>query len=215
MRFFVGTDFRPGELIAVRVRSLTAAAAAVLAVALLAGCRTNVGVAANADGQQISESQVSSYVTPQSKPVSIQSTQVAPKPFVLDILIGEQFYRAVLAAAPGGAPSDGQVSNMVDSYLAGRTPQQAVEGFGIHGYTPDFAQHVLVYSELGSLLNKKVQQGVDVTGIARKVDFPVSVNPRYGTWDQTNYMLSTTPSAGLPGFVSFQPPPPGTGGVAG
>lgn len=198
-----------------RVRSLTAAAAAVLAVALLAGCRTNVGVAANADGQQISESQVSSYVTPQSKPVSIQSTQVAPKPFVLDILIGEQFYRAVLAKTPGGAPSDGQLSAMIAQYLGARTAQQAVEGFGIHGYAPEFAQYVLEYSELGSMLNQRVQQGVDVRSVARKLDFPVSVNPRYGTWDRTSYMLSTGPSAGLPGFVAFQPPAPGTGGTAG
>ncbi|HET6876619.1 MAG TPA: hypothetical protein VFH38_03740 [Jatrophihabitans sp.] len=198
-----------------RVRPLTAAAAAVLAAAVLAGCQTNVGVAANAGGQQISESQVGSYVTPQSKPVSIQGTQVAPKPFVLDILIGERFYRAVLAASPGGAPSEGQINNMVTSFLAGRSPQQAVEGFGINGYTPDFAQHVLVYSELGSLLNQKVQQGVNVRAIAAKVNFPVSVNPRYGTWDSAHYMLSTTPSAGLPGVISFQPPAPGSGGVAG
>lgn len=190
-----------------RVRSLSAVAAAVLAATLLASCRTNVGVAAKVNGSDISESQVSSYITPSAQPVSLQGSSTPPKPFVLNVLIGEQFYRALLAKTPDGAPTQGQIDSMINTFLAGRTPKQAVEGFGIHGYTPAFAQKVLVYSELGNALNQDLQKGVDVRTIARNLDFPVSVNPRYGAWDPKTFSLSTAPNAGVPGFLSLQPTP--------
>ena len=65
MRFWTDTADVPGEPILVRARKLTALAAAVLAVAGLSACRSNVGAAAVVDGHRISESDVHTYLTAQ------------------------------------------------------------------------------------------------------------------------------------------------------
>jgi hypothetical protein len=192
----------------VRARALCAAAAALVATALLAGCRSNVGVAARVDGHRITESRLSSYITARSQPIPAQLAgqhhAVPPKPFVLSILINKQYYRKLLVNTPGGLPTQGQISSIVNGYLRGRTPLRALEQLGVHGYTAAFAQQVLVYSAMGLLLNRRLRSGVHIGAVAKKLSFPVSVNPRYGVWKAKQHLLASGPGAGLPAFLKMQ-----------
>lgn len=188
-----------------RFRALAVAVAAVLAVGTLSGCRTNIGLAAVANGHRITESELSSYVTPNAQSINGQRGSTPPKPFALDILIGIQLYRALLAKTPAGEPSPGMVSSMVTQYLNGRSALSVAESLGVHGYSASFAQQVVIYSRLGALLERDLQSGVDVNRIARNLTFPVSVNPRYGVWDARHFSLKATPAAGRPAYLRLQP----------
>jgi hypothetical protein len=194
-----------GELIAVRFRAARVALALVATVILLAGCGgSNVGVAAKVNGQQISETRLSSYVTPKAKPITLSGQVTPPKPFVLYILVREQLYSALLRKT-GGMPSAGQISSLVSSYIGNGTAQQSVESLGVYGYTPSFAQEILRYRALGSILDQRVRSGVDVATAARNLQFSVVINPRYGKWDHKTMTILTAPSAGLPDYLQLQP----------
>jgi hypothetical protein len=196
-----------GDLIAVRLRAGCVAIAAVLAAVLLAGCGgSNVGIAAKVNGHQITESQLSDFVTPKAQGIDLtgQGQLTPPKPFVLYILISEQVYR-VLLQKTGGVPSPGRVSALINSYVGNSTPQRAVASFGVHGYAPAFAQEILRYRALNSILGERVRSGIDVRGALQHLHLPVVINPRYGTWDAKRLVIVTEPSAGLPGYLRLQP----------
>lgn len=192
-----------------KFRAVGAAAVALAAALLLSGCGgSNVGVAAKFDGQQLSQTQLSDYVTPNAKGVQLSSATSAltpPKAFVLFILIRERLYADLLRATKGGAPSPGAVAALVDSYVGNGTPQQAVRKLGVIGYSPSFAQQVLRYRALGQLLDKRASSGVDVNGALAKLSYRVTINPRYGAWDPKNLTVVTSGTAGLPDFLTLQP----------
>ncbi|MDT4902219.1 MAG: hypothetical protein QOH52_235 [Pseudonocardiales bacterium] len=193
-----------------RVRALSAVAAVVLAAAGLSGCRTNVGVAATVDGQRITESDINQFITVNAKPVVEQnssggSVTISPRPFVLETLIDVQLLAKLLAATPGGAPSESTIATATAKGLNGSTLTKVAEGAGLHGYTAAFDQQWVRSRVLGTILNNEAQQGLDVRAIVAKVPFPVSVNPRYGTWDKANLHLASDGNAGLPTFIQLQP----------
>src|SRR5436309_2797409 len=105
----------------VGVRAVAAAAALVVGVSGLTACRTNVGNAATIAGHRVSETDVGNYVTGKAQPIksSDGSQSIAPKPFVVDILILHRLYRTLLASSPSGAPSAGQLTTLRRQYLAG------------------------------------------------------------------------------------------------
>lgn len=192
-----------------RLRAITAAAAAVLAVAGVAGCRSNVGQAAVIDGQRVTESQVSDYLTADAKAISVQendgtTSSIAPKPFVLDILIERRLYEKLLAKTPAGAPTAAQLGTLQRSYLKGVSAKTAVERLGAVGYTRTFDSLIVDVQVMATVLNSEQQQGLDVSTIASKLKFPVSVNPRYGTWNAKELRLDYTGSAGLPSFLKLR-----------
>jgi hypothetical protein len=193
----------------VKFRAVGAAAVALAAALLLSGCGgSNVGVAAKFDGQQISQTQVSNYVTPDAKGVQLSSTSSAltpPKAFVLFIVIRERLYADLLRATKGGAPSPGAVSGLVDGYVGSSTPQQTVAKLGVKGYAPSFARQVLRYRALGQLLDNRANNHVDVNGALTKLKYRVSINPRYGAWDPKALTVKTDGTAGLPDFLTLQP----------
>jgi hypothetical protein len=192
------------------MRGVAVATAAVLAVTGLAGCRTNVGVAATVEGHRITESDVNQYVTAKSQPLKSTSQSgatesIAPRPFVLNILIKQRLYLALLRKTPKGVPSDGEIAAAVQSELKGRSYRAVAEGLGVKGYTSAFDRFIVQFGVLGGRLDSDVQSGVDVSGIAAKLKFPVSVNPRYGTWNPKQFNLTSGTTAGLPSFVTLQP----------
>lgn len=191
-----------------RFRAACVALAAVLTAALLAGCGgSNVGVAAKVNGRQITESQLSSYVTPKARGINLGSQAgnlTPPKPFALFILIRQELYRELLQKT-GGVPSSGRISALIASYIGNGTPQQAVASLGVRGYTQSFAQEVLRYRALGTILDKRVRGGADIVTAARHLHFSVVINPRYGTWDNKNMTISTAPNDGLPDYLRLQP----------
>ena len=191
-----------------RVRVVVFAAIALVAGLLLSGCGgSNVGLAAKYDGQQISQTQLSDYVTPAAKGVQLNSATTAltpPKAFALFILIRERLYADLLRGSKGGVPSPGTIAGIVNGSVGNGTPQQAVAKLGVKGYSPAFAQQVLRYRALGQLLDNRANSGVDVNGVLQKLSFPVSINPRYGAWDRKALTIDTGATAGLPDFLTLQ-----------
>lgn len=194
----------------VRTRSVAVVAAAVLAATGLAGCRTNVGVAATVEGHRITESDVNRYITAKSQPLTSTSQSgaresIAARPFVLNILIKARLYTALLKKTPKGVPSSGQLAAATTAALKGRSYRTVAEGLGVKGYTPAFDKLIVGFGVLGGRLDADVQSGVDVQTLAAKLKFPVSVNPRYGRWDPKGFNLAADSAAGLPSFVTLQP----------
>lgn len=189
-----------------RVRYLGAAVAAVLALTGLAGCKTNVGQAAVIDGHRVSESDVSQYLTPNAQPVTERdqngtTAQVSPRSFVLSQLINERLGFAILHAVPavsGVTPQ--QIDSQLQNDLNGKSPRQVAESLGLHGYTDDFYQIVLRVQEISSVLRQ--QSGTAVQKAIATIDFPVSVSPRYGSWD--NKQLRFTSGGAVPGYLDVK-----------
>jgi hypothetical protein len=188
------------------VRVVAVAAALLVGVSGLTACRTNVGNAATINGQRVSESDVNDYVTGSAQPIksSDGSASIAPKPFVIDILIQKGLYRKLLVASPSGAPSTGQLSTLRRQYLAGSTAKAKVEGLGAVGYSAALDSAVVDVQVLGTLLNQEQQQGVDVSAIAAKTKYPVTVNPRYGTWNEKTLRFDAGTTSGVPAFLKLQ-----------
>lgn len=194
-----------------KLRTLTAVAVATLAVVGLAGCRSNVGTAATVNGHRISESRVSSYITPDAKPARAQaqngqSFEVAPRAVVAQTLIEIRLLEAVLAAAPGGAPSQGRVAQARAAVLAGKSAKQFTAAHGLTGFTDSFADVFVHDQALGALLTSYQQQGVDVRRLLAQTRLHVSVSPRYGKWDpQSLSLLGGNAGSNLPGYLTLQP----------
>lgn len=187
-----------------RFRLLGAAVAVVLAVAGLAGCRANVGTAAWVDGQRISDSDVSQYLTPKAQPVSGQNGQLSPRSFVLAELINERLGFRILQAIPGvSSVTSSQLDAQLQRDLAGKSVKSEAESLGLHGYTIDFYKIVLRVQEIASVVSRQQQTGVNLRKIFNGLDFPVTVSARYGTWDKKN--LSFDGTVPNPTYLSVQP----------
>lgn len=196
-----------------KVRAPLAAVLAAGAVATtITGCSSsNVGVAAKVDGTRITETQLSHYVTPGARAVSLQQSgpKTPPKSFVLFILVYDRLYADLLRSTKGGMPAPGVVSRQISTFVGNQTPKQAVARLKVYGYTAELDQAVLRFRALSELLSQRQTQGVNIGAALRKLSFPVTINPRYGTWNAKTFTLDTTTKsggpAGLPGFLDLQP----------
>lgn len=198
---------------------LGAAAVAVLAAATLSACRTNVGNAATIDGHRVSESDVGSYLTPKAQAVAEQdssggSLNVPARSFVLETIIVDRLLARIVDALPGDPPTKGALAKIRQQGLAGSSESAVAKKSGVIGFTAAF-NTVWVHSKiLNTVLGNAQQQGgIDVRTLAAKTRFPVSVNPRYGTWDRATFSLLSGSDAGLPDFLKLQPshPPAASG----
>lgn len=188
--------------------------AAVLALAGLAGCRTNVGTAATVDGHRISETDVQNYITPQSQPVSEQggngaTVQISPRSFVLAQLINERLGFKIVKQVPGlKSLTSEQLDAQLERDIGNRTATQVAEGLGLKGYTEAFYRVVLRVQELSGLLQTAQQNGADLRSIFTSLVFPVTVSPRYGQWDKTQMTLNS--GTAIPSYLTVLP---GSNGV--
>lgn len=207
------------------MRARTCAAAAVLALSavVLAGCHTNVGTAATVNGHRISESDVSSYVShagpkPQLLPGASGQTLPAARTFVLQILIAERLFdRAV--EANGGPASAADLAKIHDAAVQGalQAPgsgavldRQATVVMRALGVTDSFVSHYVRTIELEYVLAVQrihASSAAQFTNAVLKTDPKVSVNPRYGKWQQKAMSIDGSDSAGLPSFLTLQSAP--------
>jgi hypothetical protein len=199
----------------VRVRSLTAAAVASLALAGLAGCRSNVGDAAVVNGARISDTTVSHYVTPSAKSITLQSSsgagvEVGPKAFVLQTVVYTRLLKALVKAGPGGGPTKAQLASLSRQTRAGKSATAYAKSQGITGYTSAFDRLLVQRQTYAAALQTYQQQGVDLPTLLKKAKIKVSVSPRYGKWDSKALSLDGSSGAGVPGFVKLQPTPNGS-----
>lgn len=192
-----------------RVRYVGAVAAAVLAVTGLAGCKNNVGTAAVIDGHRVTESDVSGYLTQKAQPVierdaNGSTVSISPRSFVVSELINQKLYFKVIGAIPSVSKlTETQLDSQLQSDLQGKSVTQVAESLGLHGYTEDFYKIVLRAQEEVLVLRSAQSNGVDVSAAIHKVDFPVTVSPRYGTWDQKRLEFSA--GGRVPSYLDVQP----------
>ncbi len=183
--------------------------AAVLAVAGLAACKTNVGTAVVIDGHRVTESDVNDYVTPAAQPVQEQSNtgsviSIPPRSFVVSELINEQLGLDLVHHVPRFEKfTSTQLDARMNATLAGKTPTAEAESLGLKGYPESFYRIVLRVRELGNLLQQQAQAGTDINKILTSLDFPVSVNPRYGSWNKKKFSFDSAPP--VPSFLSVVP----------
>lgn len=189
--------------------------AAVLALVSLTACRTNVGYAATIDGTRYSESDISDYLTPAAQPVSGAngSGQVPTRAFVVETLIYNKLFERVLGKLPGGAPSESTLKQVRDQALAGSSVADVLRQAGIRGYTGDFTTLWLRTQIYSQVLQLAQQRGVDLRSVVTDLKFPVSVNPRYGTWDSKNLAFDGSAGAGAPPFLTLTGTSGGTTGA--
>jgi hypothetical protein len=203
----------------VRFRILTVVVATTLAVAGLAGCRTNVGTAATVDGHRIGESDVNKFVTPTGPDASVvanakQNKQVvSPRSQVLQFLIQEQVFEKTLASL-GKVPTDSQLASLHDeaasvllqTNLTGSAIDNAIrKGLPTSGIRPSFVKTYLRVQELeyAIIASRQLTQLPQLLALINKAHVSISVSPRYGTWDPKTIGLDG--KAAVPSYLTVQP----------
>ena len=198
-------------------RVLISAVAAVLAVTTLAGCRTNVGVAARVDGTRITESDVNQYLSSagvDKAALAAQGQQAgSPRTLVLQYLILGQVFAKTLqrqhvsvSAGELAALHDDAGSNLVGQQLTGSAIESRLDkGLLQRGVKRNFTAQLLRTRELFELLiaKGKIRTNGQFLSAIKPVASRVSVSPRYGSWNASSLQLSEQPV--LPSFVSLQP----------
>jgi hypothetical protein len=191
------------------------AAVAALAVTGLSACRTNVGSAAVIGGHHISDTDITKYLTPQAKPFQVagQSTggsqTIVPRSYVLQTLILGRLFEQALADTKGGLPSEGELSAADQQVTQGATKEQEEAQYTKYGFKAPFAKLDVRNSTYEAILAQRLGATQDAGPILKeikKLNIPVSVSGRYGTWDSSTLSLSDEPTAGLPSFVRFVGP---------
>jgi hypothetical protein len=202
----------------VRLRKLTAAALAVLAVTGLTACKSKAGVAAVIDGHRISESDVTKYVThtgPSSETVqqaAAQGQQVLPKSTVVHYLVQVQVFERVLARN-GGVPSDAELASLRDQAAAtllqisatGRQLDDYVNSnIAASGFSRRFPSLLFraVELEMALISRSHATRLSELAAVVGKAHLAVSVNPRYGKWEPSQVAVSN-PAAAVPSFVKL------------
>ena len=197
-------------------RLLGSVAAIALCTAGLTACKSNVGAAATFEGNRITEGDVAKYLTVNAEPVPYQdpgtgaTTNVPARSWVLRTLLDTELYTLVLKKSPGGEPVRGDLAAAETALLQGISADQVADQYQQHGYKRSFADVYLKLQALEQILGKRIQDGLDAQTLVRKLAPDVSVNPRYGTWDDKSLQLNSDPSATLPKFLkvsgSYTPP---------
>jgi hypothetical protein len=205
----------------VRLRTLSAVLAAVLATAGLTACRTNVGTAASINGSRITDSDVNDYVTPTGADAAVaaNSQTVSPRSQVLQFLIQQQVFIRTLKSF-GKVPSDAQLaashdeaaSVLLQTQLTGAALDHAIrQGLPKSGIKPGFVKVYLRTQELefAIIKSRQLTQLPELLALIKKAGVHVSVSPRYGKWSPST--LGLDGKAAVPSYLTVQP---GAGGPA-
>jgi hypothetical protein len=188
-----------------------AVAGAALALVGLAGCDSKVGTAAVVGGRHISDSDVSRYLTPQSKPFTIQSSSgtpstIVPRSYVLSVLIRDEVLTRTLTATKGGMPSQSTLASTEQQLTQGASEADQQKQYTQYGFTPAFAAVDLRDTTLEEILAQRVGATSSAAPLLKAINkqhVTVSVSGRYGTWDASTLSLSYAPAAGAPSFVQL------------
>ena len=210
-----------------RFRKIGACAVAALAVTGLTACQTKAGAAAVIDGQRINQSDVNKYVDPgytmpTPTPGAQAQAQEAPRIIVLNTLIEDRLMRAVLKSQ-GGVPSDEELQKLHDEAFAvqlniqqggSQADDTLRNALGKSGLKESFGDVFVRGLELKQAVIDKIkaQRQSDIANAVKKLDIPISVNGRYGSWSATDASLvDYTPpdfiTLGTPAASSSAPTP--------
>jgi hypothetical protein len=205
-------------------KTITAAAALLIAAAGLSACTSKIGTAATVGSHRISDSEVGSYVTRKGVDTGIAASAsaagqvVQPKVNVLDLLVKQQLFTQALARK-GGVPSSGELASLHDTALETFLGLSATQlsGFdqyvdqqvGPNGYDAAYRNLLLNAIELETALAMRLNSTSlqDFAATVDKLHIPVSVSPRYGAWDAATLQMDTSADAGVPSFVTLHEAP--------
>lgn len=196
-----------------RMRWLAAAAVCALGVLSLTGCDSKIGTAAVVNGSKISESDVSRYLDPAADDAS------HGRDLSLEWQIREELFTVALRKK-NALPSDAELGKLHDQALSNLLGQQVSGDQGDqalrssmkqNGLKENFADKLVRAFELElSYANAtKAQQESQVITDLAKQKIPVSVNPRYGSWNTSTFAFTGLGSKQLPPVVSLGSPLPG------
>lgn len=189
-----------------------AGAVAVLAAVGLSACTSHVGAAAFVGDHRISDKTVGTYATRQGPDIDKISDAGSPRASALGWLIRNQLFTTALART-GGVPSDAQLAAAHDAAISTFTQydprtldSEITKQEGAYGLRGEkYASLVVRSFELEYLYveRSKVTSPAELSQSLIKLDIPVTVAGKYGTWDQAQLTLDNTGTAGKPSFVTF------------
>ena len=197
----------------VKIRWLGMVGLCAVGALALTGCDTKIGTAAVVNGSKISDSDVSRYVT------SGGDNAGRARNLVLEYQIRQKLFTDALRRK-NAVPSDAQlnqlhdlaISNLIGQQVSGGQADQVLrQSMAQNGLSEDFAG-VLTRSFETELAYARAinasQEGAVVTDLAKQ-NIPVSVNPRYGSWDTKTFTFTGLGSKQLPSVVTLNDTLPG------
>jgi hypothetical protein len=198
----------------VKVRALLVLPAVLIAGIGLSACSdTKVGTSAVVNGDKISDSEVSGYLTRNVAPIqNSDGTTTNPRQLVLSSLIQDKIF-ADLFAANGGVPSQSDLNKLESDALQGQTRQATLSSITSAGLEPKFLDLRLHTVEMQVLLTQKYSS-TQLNSLLAKARQNVSVSAQYGSWDPTNLTLNPISAKQLPSGVTLDTPLPGDSSAA-
>ncbi|HST46812.1 hypothetical protein [Jatrophihabitans sp.] len=199
----------------VKTRSARLRPLAVLPVLLLGclglvGCDSKAGTAAVVDGHRITEKELSRYLPANAKPIEAGdgSSSTPAKTFVLQYLVRNQVFPLLLAAS-GSPVTDAQLEAGRAAALTGTTEAELTDQITKAGLSARFEPVLLRNRELLNLLRAKLTTDKQIDDALAKIKNKVSLNPRYGSWDERSLSLQGLSSKQLPSVLSVDTALPG------
>lgn len=205
----------PCETSPVKLRTLAALAALAVAGLGLTGCDSKAGTAAVVNGHRITETQLSDYLAPNAQPITVSdgaggSFGVPARVFVLQYLIRNQVFPLLLSGT-GSSISDEQLSADRAAAIGTLAGDEATlqKQIATAGLKPRFEEVMLRQQELTDLVGKKLTTQQQLTDAIAKIKDTVSINPRFGSWNESSLQIIDLSKKQLPSVLSFQGSLPG------
>jgi hypothetical protein len=196
----------------VRIRSLAVLTALALGCLGLTACDSKAGMVAVVNGARISESQLAGYVSPNAKPITATASDgsavsIPARVFVLQYLIRNEVFPLLLARA--GSPVSESELAAGRATAVGGDEQSLIKQIADVGLKPKFEEVLLRDRELTALVGEKLTTQQQVTDALAKVKNLVTVNPRFGSWDESSLSVIDMGKKQLPSMLSFDGTMPG------
>jgi hypothetical protein len=174
----------------------------------LTACDSKTGTAAVVNGEKISESSVSDYLTANARPVPVDQNgqTIAPRHFVLQVLVTVEVMRKLLDET-GGQPSADQLSSAQDIAAGGASEADLRKQIVDLGLKADFVDQYLLGRELQVVYQSRGPEQDKTNELLSGL--AVSVNPRYGSWNAKSGTVEDLGRAQLPDAVNLAGPLPG------
>lgn len=193
-------------------RIISAVAAAVVVVGLLTGCQARTGAAAFVGSQEITESQVRTYIE-RDAPATAATSSNSLATLVLEQLVDVAVFTKVfkeLNITPSASDlaqlHDAALQNVLGDSSTGATADQELRAAAARlGLRASFDPVLIKAVELGSGFSTILSSGSDTqkAALAKAVTaLKVKVSPRYGSWDPTQ--LQITANGGRLPFVDLK-----------
>jgi hypothetical protein len=196
----------------VKLRTIAALAALALAGLGLTGCDSKAGTVAVVNGSRISESQLSGYLAPNAQPITATTSDgstisVPARVFVLQYLIRNQVFPLLLERT--GTPVNENQLSADRAAAIGGDEANLQKQIAAVGLKPKFEEVLLRDRELADLVGKKLTTQQQITDAVAKIKDVVTVNPRFGSWDQASLSIVDLSKKQLPSMLSFDGTLPG------